>query len=171
MCISFFIISLTATTIFHAGGADIVTLRDAALALEPLAGHYAFFLFAIGLIGSGLLAIPVLAGSAAYVVAELMGWQASLDKPFNRARQFYLVMIAAVAIGMFLPFFGISPITALYWSAILNGFVAPLLIMLIIHMARNPAIVGPHRSSPAVQALGIIMLFLLLTGSFFVLLS
>ncbi len=169
--ISFFIISLTASTIFRAGGADILTLRDAALALEPLAGHYAFILFAVGLVGSGLLAIPVLAGSAAYVVSELMGWPASLDKPFNRARQFYLVMIAAVACGMLLPFLGISPITALYWSAILNGLVAPLLIMLIVHMARNPAIVGPHTSKPIVQLLGVVMLFLLLTGSFFVLLS
>ena len=169
--ISFFIISLTATTIFNAGGSDITTLRDAALALQPLAGQYAFLLFAFGLIGSGLLAIPVLAGSAAYVVAELMGWPASLDKPFNRARQFYIVMASAVALGMLLPFVGISPITALYWSAIINGFISPLLIMLIIHMARNPAIVGPHRSKPHIHGIGVLALGLLLTGAFFVILS
>jgi len=169
--ISFFIMSLTATTIFNAGGADISTLRDAALALQPLAGQYAFLLFAFGLIGSGLLAIPVLAGSAAYVIAELMGWPASLDKPFNRARQFYIVMATAVALGILLPFMGISPIAALYWSAIINGLISPLLIMLIIHMARNPAIVGPHRSKPHIHGMGVMALGILLTGAFFVILS
>lgn len=169
--ISFFIISLTAVTIFQAGGADIETLRDAALALQPLAGQYAFLLFALGILGSGLLAIPVLAGSAAYVVAELMGWPASLDKAFNRARQFYIVMVAAVAIGMLLPFIGITPIEALYWAAIINGLTAPLLIMLIIHMARNPNIVGPHHSAHHIHGLGIAALFVVLTGAIFVILS
>jgi NRAMP (natural resistance-associated macrophage protein)-like metal ion transporter len=169
--ISFFIVSLTATTIFQAGGSDIATLRDAALALKPLAGDYAFVLFALGLIGSGLLAIPVLAGSAAYVVSEFMGWQASLDKPFNRARQFYLVMIASIAVGMLLPFLGISPIKALYWSAIINGLISPLLIMLIIHMARNPAIVGPHRSAGHIHGIGLAALMVVLTGAIFVVIS
>ncbi len=169
--ISFFIISLAATTIFHAGADGITTLRDAAAALQPLAGPYAFGLFALGLVGSGLLAIPVLAGSAAYMVAELMGWEASLDRPFNRARQFYLVMVAAVAIGMLLPFIGISPVQALFWSAVLNGLIAPLLIMLIVHMARNPAIVGPHHSAGHIHGLGIVALFIVLTGALFVILS
>lgn len=169
--ISFFIVSLTATTIFRAGGADITTLREAALALQPLAGQYAFVLFALGLVGSGLLAIPVLSGAAAYVVAEVMGWPASLDKPFNRARQFYLVMVASVAIGMLLPFVGISPIQALFWAAIINGLIAPFLIMLIVHMARNPAIVGPHHSPRHIHGLGIAALFVVLTGAVFVILS
>jgi NRAMP (natural resistance-associated macrophage protein)-like metal ion transporter len=165
------IVGLTATVLYSAGVRDIVTLRDAAEALRPLAGQYAFLLFAAGLLGSGLLAIPVLAGSAAYVVAELMGWPASLDKPFNRARQFYLVMVAAVAFGIILPFFGISPVQALFWSAIVNGLIAPFLIMLIIHMANNPAIVGPYRSRGAVHALGIVALFFLLTGALYVIIS
>lgn len=169
--ISFFILSLTATTIFRAGGSELTTLRDAAAALQPLAGPYAFALFAIGIVGSGLLAIPVLAGSAAYVVSEVMGWPASLDKPFNRARQFYLVMVAAVAIGMLLPFVGISPVQALYWAAIINGMIAPLLIMLIVHMARNPKIVGPHRSAHHIHGLGVAALFVVLTGALFVILS
>jgi len=169
--ISFFILSLTATTVFKAGGGDLTTLRDAAAALQPLAGPYAFALFAVGIVGSGLLAIPVLAGSAAYVVSEVMGWPASLDKPFNRARQFYLVMVASVAIGMLMPFIGISPVQALYWAAIINGLIAPLLIMLIVHMARNPKIVGPHRSAHHIHGLGVAALFVVLTGALFVLLS
>jgi NRAMP (natural resistance-associated macrophage protein)-like metal ion transporter len=169
--ISFFILSLTATTIFNAGGGELTTLRDAAAALQPLAGPYAFALFAIGIVGSGLLAIPVLAGSAAYVVSELMGWPASLDKPFNRARQFYLVMVAAVALGMLMPFVGISPVQALYWAAVINGMIAPLLIMLIVHMARNPKIVGEHRSAHHIHGLGVAALFVVLTGALFVVLS
>jgi NRAMP (natural resistance-associated macrophage protein)-like metal ion transporter len=165
--ISFCILALSASTLYKAGG-NIETLRDAALALEPLAGPYAMILFTVGLVGSGLLAIPVLAGSAAYVVAELMGWPASLDKPFNRARQFYLVMIIAVAVGMLMPFLGITPVQALFWTAIVNGVVAPALIMLIIHMANNPAIVGPHRSHAIVHSLGIAALFFMLAGAVFV---
>ncbi|MCC6405183.1 MAG: divalent metal cation transporter [Candidatus Yanofskybacteria bacterium] len=169
--VSFFIVSLTASTIFTAGSDDITTLRDAALALKPLAGEYAFILFALGVVGSGLLAIPVLAGSAAYVVAEFMGWSASLDKPFNRARQFYLVMVGAVAVGMLMPFLGMTPVQALYWAAIINGMIAPPLIMLIIHMANNPDIVGPHRSSAPVHYLGVIAMMLMLTGTLFVVFS
>ncbi|HXK36447.1 MAG TPA: divalent metal cation transporter [Candidatus Paceibacterota bacterium] len=169
--VAFGIIGLTATVLYSNGVRDVVTLRDAAEALRPLAGQYAFILFAAGLIGSGLLAIPILAGSAAYVVAELMGWTASLDKPFNRARQFYLVMVAAVAFGMILPFFGVTPVQALYWAAIVNGLVAPPLIMLIIHMSNNPAIVGPHRSRGIVHFLGIATVFFLLTGAIYVIIS
>lgn len=169
--ISFFIIGLTASTLFASGGQGIESLRDAAMALEPLAGRFASLIFTIGLVGSGLLAIPVLAGSAAYVVAELMGWPASLDKPFNRARQFYLVIVAAIAVGILMPFIGITPLQALFWTAIVNGIAAPPLIMLIIHMANNPAIVGPHRSHAIVHSLGIAALFLMLTGSLFVVLS
>ncbi len=169
--ISFFIITLAASTIFAHGSGNIETLRDAAIALEPIAGSYATILFTIGLVSAGLLAIPVLAGSAAYVVAEVMGWPASLDKPFNRARQFYLVMIASILVGILLPFIGITPLQALYWTAILNGVAAPLFIMLIVHMANNPNIVGPHRSHALIHSLGIAALFFMLTGAVFVLIS
>ncbi len=169
--ISFFIIALTASTLYGTENGSIETLRDAAAALEPLAGHYAVWLFTIGLVAAGLLAIPVLAGSAAYVVAELMGWPASLDKPFNRARQFYLVMIASICIGILLPFIGITPLQALYWTAILNGIAAPFFIMLVVHMANNPHIVGPHRSHALIHSLGVAALFFMLTGAFFIVLS
>lgn len=169
--ISFFIVALAASTLFSAGMHNIGTLRDAAEALEPLAGRFASLIFTVGLMGSGLLAIPVLAGSAAYVVAELMGWPASLDKPFNRARQFYLVMAASVAVGIVLPLFGISPVQALFWTAILNGLAAPPLIMLVVHMANNPKIVGPHRSHAIIHSLGIAALFFMLTGALYVVFS
>lgn len=169
--VSFFIIALAASTLHTAGATGVTTLREAATALQPLAGPYAFALFSLGLIGSGLLAVPVLAGSAAYVVSEMMGWPASLDMPFHRARQFYLVMVFSVLLGMFLPFIGISPIQALFWAAILNGLIAPPLIMLVMHMASNSDIVGKHRSHPYVHGLAMVALVIVLTGSIYVLFS
>ncbi len=170
--ISFFIISLMASVIWNTGGTtEIASLRDAAVALEPFAGKYAFLLFTLGIISAGLLAIPVLAGSAAYALSEMMGWQASIDKPFNRVRPFYLVMVGAVVVGMIVPFLGITPVQALFWSAIAMGISSPLLIGLVVHMAKNPDIVGPHRSSLPVHTLGIGALFFLLTGTLFVLFS
>ncbi len=152
--IAFFIIALTGATLYRAGVTDIETLLDAAEALRPLAGSYAYILFAVGIIGSGLLAIPVLAGSAAYVLAELFGWGGSLDKPFSKARQFYIVLTLSMLLGMLIPAFGISPVTALFWTALLHAVIAPPLILLVIHMANNPAIVGEHRSHPVFRALG-----------------
>lgn len=170
--ISFFVMSLMASVIWNTGGAtELATLRDAAVALEPFAGEYAYLLFTLGIISSGLLAIPVLAGSAAYALSEMMGWQASIDKPFNRARPFYLVMVGSVVISMVVPFLGISPVQAMFWSAIVMGLSAPLLIGLVVHMARNPEIVGPHRSSLPVHTLGVGALFFLLTGSLYVIFS
>jgi NRAMP (natural resistance-associated macrophage protein)-like metal ion transporter len=170
--ISFFILSLLASVIWNTGHAtQLTTLREAAIALEPFAGQYAFHLFTLGIISSGLLAIPVLAGSAAYALSEMMGWPASIDKPFNRARPFYLVMVGSVIVSMIVPFVGITPVQALLWSAIIMGITAPLLIGLVVHMAKNPAIVGPHRSSIPVHTLGLGAMFFLLTGTLFVLFS
>jgi NRAMP (natural resistance-associated macrophage protein)-like metal ion transporter len=170
--ISFFILSLMASVVWTGtGGAELTTLRDAANALQPFAGRYAFLLFTLGIISSGLLAIPVLAGSAAYALSEMMGWPASIDKPFNRARPFYLVMVGSVVVSMVVPFLGITPVQALLWSAIIMGLSAPLLIGLVVHMAKNPDIVGPHKSSLPVHTLGLGALFFLLTGSLFVIFS
>jgi Mn2+/Fe2+ NRAMP family transporter len=169
--ISFAIIALTAATVYRPGGTELQTLADAAVALEPVAGPYATLLFAIGLFSAGLLCIPVLAGSAAYVVAELRGWPASLDRPFNRAPQFYAVMAVAVLIGLILPWTGLSVVEALFYTALINGIAAPLLIMLVVHMAKNPDIVGPHRSHAVVHSLGISALFFMTAGALFVILS
>jgi Mn2+/Fe2+ NRAMP family transporter len=169
--ISFFIIALAGTAIYHAGARDIGTLREAAEMLKPLAGEYAYILFAVGLVGAGLLGIPVLAGSAAYTMAELFGWKGSLDAPFSRARAFYIVLTAAILLGLFIPFVGITPVQALFWTANLNGAVAPLLIALIVHMAQNPNIVGPHRSTTPVHYLGVVGLFLMLTSGLYLVFS
>ncbi len=169
--ISFFIIALTATTLFKAGAGNIETLRQAAQALEPIAGQYAYILFTVGLLGSGLLAIPVLAGSAGYVLAELFGWKGSLNNTFGQARQFYIAISAAIALGLFIPFLGITPVKALFYSAIINGLISPLLIFMILHMARNPAIVGPNITRRSIHILGNASFILMTVGAVAVLFS
>lgn len=140
--IAFFII-LTAAVTIHAsgGGENIRTAADAAKALEPLAGRFAFFLFAIGIIGTGLLAIPVLAGSAAYGVAEAFRWRASLESKPGHASKFYFVIAAATVIGLALNLAGLDPIRALYWSAIVNGVAAAPLMAMLMVMSANRAVV------------------------------
>jgi Mn2+/Fe2+ NRAMP family transporter len=140
--VAFFIILTTAVTLHVASaGKAIETAAEAAKALQPLAGHFAFLLFALGIIGTGLLAIPVLAGSAAYAVAEAFRWRASLECRPRQAPKFYAVLAAATIIGIALNFLGMNPIRALYWSAVINGVVAvPLMVMLMI-MSANTAIV------------------------------
>ncbi|MGH9691781.1 MAG: NRAMP family divalent metal transporter [Candidatus Acidiferrales bacterium] len=140
--IAFFII-LTAAVTIHAGGhgQEIHTAADAAKALQPVAGRFALLLFAIGIIGTGLLAVPVLAGSAAYGVAEAFRWRASLESKPEQAPKFYFVIAAATLLGLLLNFVGLDPIRALYWSAIVNGVAAaPLMAMLMI-MSANRAVV------------------------------
>lgn len=142
--VGFFIIALTGSVLFSAGFHNIETFRDAAEPLKPLLGEYAYILFTLGIIGSGLLAIPVLAGSSAYVLAEVFNWKASLNKPFSKAREFYIVIIIATAFGIIMPYFGIGPVKALFWTSIIHAIVAPFLIWSLIHMANNPRIVGPN---------------------------
>jgi NRAMP (natural resistance-associated macrophage protein)-like metal ion transporter len=140
--IAFFIILTTAVTIHaHSAAEGIQTAADAANALRPLAGRFAFLLFAIGIIGTGLLAVPVLAGSVAYGVAEAFRWRASLESKPGKAREFYLVIALATIIGMALNFVGLNPIRALYWSAIINGIVAaPVMAMLMVMSASKPVV-------------------------------
>jgi Mn2+/Fe2+ NRAMP family transporter len=153
--VAFFIILTTAVTLHSAGaGTDIQTSADAAKALQPLAGHFAFLLFALGIIGTGLLAVPVLAGSAAYAVAETFRWRASLESKPRSAPRFYGILAAATTIGIALNFVGMNPIRALYWSAVINGVVAvPLMVMLMI-MSANRAIVGEFSLSPYLRIVG-----------------
>jgi NRAMP (natural resistance-associated macrophage protein)-like metal ion transporter len=153
--IAFFIILTTAATIHASGkGATIETAADAAKALQPLAGNFAFLLFALGIIGTGLLAIPVLAGSAAYAVAEAFRWRASLESKPGQAPRFYAVIGLATVIGLSLNFLGMNPIRALYWSAILNGIVAAPLMVLLMLMSANQAVVGKFRLTPYLRAMG-----------------
>ena len=166
--ISFAIIALAAATLYQNGLGHIETLRDAAQALRPIAGNYAVWLFTIGVLGAGLLSIPILAGSAAYVLAEMFNWKGSLDSTFGHARKFYLTMVISVALGLLVPFIGITPVQALFYSGIVNGAISPILILLIIHMANNSDIVGEHRSRWGIRALGYISFILMTAGTLFV---
>jgi NRAMP (natural resistance-associated macrophage protein)-like metal ion transporter len=129
----FFIVMTTAQVLFKNGITNIGSAEEAALALKPLAGNYAYLLFALGIIGTGLLAIPVLAGSGAYALAEIMKWHEGLELKFSRAKGFYLVIAFSILFGLALNFFHVNPIAALYYSAYLNGIIAlPLLISIMI---------------------------------------
>lgn len=153
--VAFFIILTTAVTLHVAGGGgEIKTAADAAKALQPLAGNLAFGLFALGIIGTGLLAVPVLAGSAAYAVSESFHWHASLERKPRQAPKFYGVLAAAIILGTLLNFVGLDPIRALYWSAVVNGVVSvPLMIMLMV-MSMKKAVVGKFVLPTYLRALG-----------------
>ncbi|HMI52854.1 MAG TPA: Nramp family divalent metal transporter [Candidatus Saccharimonadales bacterium] len=140
--VAFFIILTAGVTLHNGHSSGIETSADAARALEPLAGRLAFVLFASGIIGTGLLAVPVLAGSAAYGVAETFRWRASLETRPQQAPKFYAVLSGATILGVLLNFWGIDPIRALYWSAILNGITAVPLLFVLMLLANNKAVVG-----------------------------
>jgi NRAMP (natural resistance-associated macrophage protein)-like metal ion transporter len=163
--VQYFIILATASTLFRAGRHDIQTTREAAEALRPLAGDAAYVLFSIGLIGSGLLAIPVLAGSASFAIAELLAWRSGLNEPFRRARRFYLVFGAAVIIGIGLDVFGASSIKMLFYSAVLNGLVAPPLLVIIMLIANNDRVMGKHTNTRALNILGWLATALMIAAS------
>ncbi len=140
--IALFIIIATAATLHASGQTNIQTAGQAAEALRPIAGPFTFVLFASGIIGTGLLAVPVLAGSCAYALAETAGWNEGLGEKLGRARGFYGTIAAATLIGLALNFTGIDPIKALYWSAVLNGVLAAPLMALMLIVATNRAIMG-----------------------------
>ena len=142
----FAIMCTAAVTLGAKGSVNIGTAEQAAQALEPLAGSFAKVLFAMGIIGLGLLAVPVLAGSTAYAVAEAFHWNEGLSRRMKDAPGFYGVIIGSMAIGLALVGFGVNPIRALYLSAIFNGLTAPPLILLIIILARSPGVLGEFRS-------------------------
>lgn len=146
--VMFFIITTTALTLFAHGKTNIETAQDAALALEPLAGHLASLLFMLGMVGTGLLAIPALAGSSAYIAAEMLAFRREgLNERPTRAPQFYAVLAAGLLIGIALPFTHLNPIRALYWSAVLNGVVSVPLIFLVIRIANDAKVMGKWRNS------------------------
>jgi Mn2+/Fe2+ NRAMP family transporter len=152
--VMYFIILATALTLFKAGETSIRSAADAAEALKPLAGEFAGLLFATGMIGAGLLAVPILSCSAAYAMAEAFGWRYGLDRDWRRAKEFYGVIVVATALGVGMNFVGINPIDALFWTAVINGVVAPPLLVLVMLAARNPAVMGEQRVGPLTAALG-----------------
>jgi NRAMP (natural resistance-associated macrophage protein)-like metal ion transporter len=152
--VMYFIILATGATLFQSGQTNIQSATDAAQALRPLAGDAATVLFALGLIGSGFLAVPILTGSAAFGVAEAFGWRRGLDEKPWRARPFYAVIVVATVVGMLINFLGINPIAALFWTAVINGFLAPPLLVLIMFIANNRTIMGERTNNWVSNALG-----------------
>ena len=153
--IMFFIIVSVAATLGAAGTHTIATAADAALALRPVAGNFAFLLFTLGIVGTGLLAVPVLAGSAGYAVAEALEWRVGLGKRFGKARGFYGIIIAATFVGLFVNFTSVGPITMLYYAAMLNGVLAPPLMILILLIANNKKILDKYTNKWIANTLGI----------------
>ena len=145
--VMFFIIVTTALTLHQHGITNIETSRQAAEALRPLAGTGCFFLYTIGIIGVGLLAIPTLSGSAAYALAETFGWEQGLDEKLERARAFYAVVLLSTAVGIALDFSKVNPVQALYWTAIINGLLAPFLLVGILFVASDREIMHNQPSS------------------------
>lgn len=162
--VMFFIILTAGTVLFPAGITKIETVKEAALALKPLAGEFAHLLFAVGIIGTGLLAIPILAGCLGYMFAEAFGWEKGLDKKLNDAKGFYVVMLASMGIALLLNTIGLNPIKALIYSAILYGFITPFLIALILYIANSKRIMGKFTNRKLSNTLGIATL-LLTTGA------
>jgi len=153
--VMFFIIVTVAATLAVSGTHMIATAADAAAALKPVAGNFAFVLFALGIIGTGLLAVPVLAGSAGYALSEALGWKVGLGKRFGQARGFYGVIVVATLVGLLVNFSSIAPMTMLYYAAMLNGVLAPPLMILILCIANNSKILGEHTNSRFSNTLGI----------------
>jgi NRAMP (natural resistance-associated macrophage protein)-like metal ion transporter len=152
--IAFFIMLTTAVTLNAAGKTDIQSAEQAAEALRPIAGDAAFVLFSLGLIGTGLLAIPVLAGSVAYAVGEVRGWRIGLERPLNEARPFYFVIALAILLGIAVDFMPFDPIKALVWSAVLNGvIVVPIMVTMMI-MASRRQLMGPFVAALWQRVLG-----------------
>ena len=140
--VAFFIMLTTAVTLHVHGVTDIQTSAQAAEALRPIAGDFAFMLFAAGIVGTGLLAVPVLAGSAAYAVAEAFEWRIGLGLPLLEARGFYAILSAATLLGVAMNFSSIDPIKALIWSAVINGVISVPIMAVMMLMAVRPEIMG-----------------------------
>ena len=152
--VMYFVILATAATLFNAGQTDIQSATDAAQALRPLAGDAAYVLFAVGLIGAGFLAVPILTGSSAYAIAEALGWKHGLDEKPRRAKLFYAMIVVPTAIGMLVNFAGINPIRALFWTAVINGFLAPPMLVVVMVIANDRRIMGARVNGPVVNGLG-----------------
>ena len=146
--VALFIVIATAATLHANGVREITSAAQAAEALRPIAGELAFALFAVGIIGTGLLAVPILAGSAAYAVSETFGWVEGLDRKPREAKAFYGVIALATAGGIALNFIGIDPMKSLYWAAVVNGLLAPPLMVVTMLIARNPRVMGSLTISP-----------------------
>lgn len=155
--VMYFIIATCAATLNQAGITNINTAADAAAALKPLAGNQASLIFALGVIGTGLLAVPILAGSASYAISESFGWKQGLYRNLKQAYSFYGVIIIALIIGLGINFFGIDPIKALIFSAVVNAIVAPVVLFLILLLSSSKKIMGERKNGLLTNAFGSII--------------
>lgn len=163
------IVMATAVTLNMQGITDIQTSSQAAQALKPIAGEFAFAVFALGIVGTGLLAVPVLAGSAAYAVSELYGWKAGLSNNFHEAKGFYLIITAATGIGTLLGYLEVDPIKALVWSAIVNGVISVPIMAALMWIGQSERLMGKYTISPrhrffgwaatVVMAIAVVLMF------------
>lgn len=152
--IMFFIIATCAATLFGSGVTNISTAADAALALKPFAGNFAFVLFAIGIVGVGLLAIPILAGSASYAMSEAFNWKSGLYRKLKQATSFYGVIIVAMILGIILNFIGLDPIKTLIYSAVFNGIISPIILFFIVRISANEDIMGNFKNKKLTNIIG-----------------
>ncbi|HEX8650237.1 MAG TPA: Nramp family divalent metal transporter [Pyrinomonadaceae bacterium] len=150
----YFVILSAAATLHASGKTDVQSATDAAQALRPFAGNAATILFALGLIGSGFLAVPVLTGSAAYAIAETFGWKYGLDEKPKQAKQFYAIIAISTLLGMLINFMGINPISALFWTAVINGVLAPPLLVVIMLVSNNKRVMGKRVNSRFTNVIG-----------------
>lgn len=163
--VMFFIITATAATLFANGITEINSAADAAEALRPLAGDATYLLFSLGIIGTGLLAVPVLAGSASYAVAESFGWKQGLFRKLKEASAFYGILIIAMLAGLVMNFIGLDPIKALIYSAIGNGLVAPVVLILIVKLSSNRKVMGEYANSKFTTFIGwVVVTIMVLAG-------
>jgi NRAMP (natural resistance-associated macrophage protein)-like metal ion transporter len=150
----YFVVLASAATLHASGKTDIQTATDAAEALRPLSHGLATILFSLGLIGSGFLAVPILTGSSAYAVCETFDWRAGLDEKFHGARRFYLIIAISTLIGILITFLKIPPVTALFWTAVINGVLAPPLIVIIMLVSNSKKVMGKRTNGPLTNILG-----------------
>jgi NRAMP (natural resistance-associated macrophage protein)-like metal ion transporter len=152
--VMYFVILTTAATLHAHGQTSITTAQQAAEALQPLAGEGAYLLFTLGLVGTGMLGVPVLAGSSAYAVAEAAAWQGSLADQLPLARKFYAVVAVSMLLGLALDYAGFDAVAMLFWSAVLNGVLAPPLILLVVLLTSDRRVMGEHVNPPLLRWLG-----------------
>jgi Mn2+/Fe2+ NRAMP family transporter len=152
--VMFFIIAACGGILYKHGITNITTASQAAEALRPFAGNATYFLFAAGIIGTGLLAIPVLAGSSSYTIAESFRWREGLYRKLGQATAFYGIIIISMMVGLAINFLGIDPIKALIYAAVANGLVAPIILFLIVRISGSKQIMGKWRSGPISRSVG-----------------
>ena len=151
---AYYIILATALTLYASGVRDINTAAEAASALRPLAGEFAFLLFALGILGVGLMGVPVLAGSAAYALSEVFGWRSSLEDSASQAKKFYSIIALSVLLALAIQYSPINPMKALFWSAVINGVVAVPLMAAIMVLSSKNSVMGSHTASWSMKIFG-----------------